>query len=240
MVALQQLSALGGSSDLNSLGGGGSGISMIGSTTAGRPATRPRNIVLVRAERFVEADGGSPRIDVTDAWLDIDTLGTRLIAKSQVPIARVGIGPGGVEIYGVRDEKNVEFVVRPPRPLLDKDVPQHIATMGSRMNAQTPTGSASTGDCGHMRVRVAVEPGSGQMVSVFGTAMLPPAPDDEETPDTKSAADDDNAHGKAKTPRDVRTRPFVASLSVSQTQSEKEPIVSVAFGWTGKDQHQRF
>ena len=226
-------------------GGSGVGLGSIGSASSGNLAirsttARPKTIYFVRSERFVESDGGKPCLELTDAWVDVDSLGARMVGKSSVALGRVGTGPGGVEIYAARDDKNVQFVVRPPRPLLDKDVPAHVAMLGTRMNAQTPTGSASTGDCGHMRVNVAVEPGTGQMVTVFGSAILPPAPDDDDAPDTAKSDDDDDGRAKAKAPHDVRIRPFVASLSVSQTKSEKEPIVSVAFGWAGKDQHQRF
>ena len=212
------------------------------SSISSRTPPKQRNVFFVRSERVIEGEGGKPRLDTTDAWVDIDTLGARLIQKTSTTLGRVGTGPSNVDVFATRDEKNVQFVIRPSTRGIDKDVPSSVVSLGTRLSAQTPSGGASMGDCGHMRVSVGVEPGSGQMATIVGTAILPPAPDDDDdgTQTKEKDEDDDTGAAKPKPPRDLRMRPFVASLSVSQTKSEKEPIVSVAFGWSGKDQHQRF
>ena len=216
----------------------------IGLVALGAGRSKPRNVTQVRVERFVPGQGGPPRLVITDAWVDADTGGARLIGKSEVPLGRVGTsaGPGGLEIYGARDDKNVLLVVRSTQRAPDKDLPPFMLAGATRLTAQTPAGTSSTADCGHLRMSLGVEPGGGQMATIFGNAMLPPVPDDDEAPIDSSKEDDDHdvvqpANAKM---RDLRTRPFAAALSVSQTKSEKEPIVSVAFGWSGKDQHQRF
>jgi hypothetical protein len=201
---------------------------------------RPRNVQLLRAERM----GDDGNLEITDAWVDVDTLGVRQISKSSVALAKVGTGPGGVLVYSAKTEKSVDFIVK--QPPVDRTLPSHIVNIPSRLTAQTPTGFNSTGDCGHMRVSLQVEPGGGQMASVFGTAILPPAPGDDDHDDDHDDDDGDRDEELTKLMRnekgrrDVRTRPFVANLSVSQTKSVKEPIVSVSFGWSGKDQHAKF
>ncbi len=88
------------------------------------------------------------------------------------------------------------------------------------------------------------------MATVLATAFLPPAKDagdDAPPPDDDSSGrgDDDDQQATIglgslgstrQAPKKQRTRPLAVNVSLSQLASEQNPVLSVTFGWAGKDQ----
>jgi len=99
----------------------------------------------------------------------------------------------------------------------------------------------------------AIKPGSGEMATILATAFLPKSidPDDNAADDDSSqsdgADDDDDANAQMRAQvmesmrsRSQRARPVAVNLSLSQLASEPAPMLSVSFGWAGKDQQLSF
>ena len=65
----------------------------------------------VRTERLAFAADGKPSLEIVDAWVDPQTLGARELARTSVPLARIGRGPGGVGIYAFRAGEELQVVM---------------------------------------------------------------------------------------------------------------------------------
>jgi hypothetical protein len=187
----------------------------------------PRSgVTAVHSERFVErADG--PVIESVDAWVDPDTRGVRLIGKATLPLVPVAT-TAGLRVFAGRDErpngkKLVQFVLVPPK----------AATKAMR---QTPVwatrsdGDVVHGGCGHLRVGLPVEDLDGEHAVFRAEVQLPSG--------EKSAA---TAKAKEDGPKadEVRVRPIAVQVSISKTTRDKEPVVSVSYGWAGRERFER-
>jgi hypothetical protein len=184
----------------------------------------PRSgIVAVHSERFVE-QGGRASIESVDAWVDPDTRGVRLLGKASLPLVAVGTTGFGVRVFAGRDErpngkKLVQFVLVAPKP-------------ASRMVRQTPVwamgsdGDVVHGGCGHLRVGLPVEDLDGEHAVFRAEVQLPNA----------SAM---KAKDEATKSDEVRVRPLSVQVSVSKTTRDKEPVVSVSYGWAGRERLER-
>lgn len=195
-------------------------------------------------------------VETVDAYVDLQTMGARLISKSTEKLARVGAGPNGIGVYAARDDqgKSNFLVTGPdlPPPASPSDRQAQISSLAStagRLLAQIPSGTTSVG-CGYVRFSLEAKPGSGQMATVFANAFLPPAPDpsdaDNAEPPAQSDSDDDGEQMReqleqqARSNRSQRSRPVAVNVSLSQLTSEPAPLLSVTFGWAGKDQRIAF
>lgn len=191
-------------------------------------------IEAVRFERLVR-EGGKVTLDGTTALIDPDTAGVKVFERSVVPLALVATGPAGVEVYAARDEGVVHFVVTPPKT--DK-IPDGAASFvrqtTRRLMAQLP-GAFRNGhsDCGHFRTTLSIEKGSGQMVSVQATTLTP-------SDEPQEASPDDGMSTQMRALRAMKKRALLVHLSVSQSSTDKEPVLSVAFAWAGKESDQPF
>jgi hypothetical protein len=113
-----------------------------------------------------------------------------------------------------------------------------------------PSGVSSETGCGYVRFTLSAKPGSGQMATVLATAFLPPGsdPDDGGQEDTSRFESEDMSEEQMKAVREMvhrdnrsqRARTVAVNLSFSQLESETAPLLSVTFGWAGKDQQLRF
>lgn len=210
------------------------------------PPPKPNTVRGIRAERFVVGANDTATLEMTDAWFDYTELGVREHAKSSVPFAKIASGPNGLTIYAARDDKQVTFIVTPPKaPEMDGPNPQALRNIASRLFAQLPNSSStSSTECGYLRMSLATGPGTGAMASVLATAFLPVSVEDAaDLPSNKTDPDADQDEEKRaadQRKRIVRTRPMMANLSISQLASEPDPLVSISFAWAGKDQQQRF
>ena len=200
----------------------------------------------------VTVTGDSAKVDVTDAVVDLKTLGARLLGSTTTTLSRVSAGPNSMGIFASRDDKGrVQFLVTSPElptPELDADRQRQLERLSAtadRVMVDLPSGSASESGCGHVRFTMdAVKPGSGQMATVLATAFLPPSTDPDENPDASTdedqnqGSDDDDgssAMRAANQRRSQRARAVAVNVSLSQLASEPSPLLSLTLGWAGKD-----
>lgn len=221
------------------------------------PSTPPHDdMQRVTIEKLTVA-GDSAKVDVTDAVVNLKTLGTRLLGSTTTTLSRVSSGPNGMGIFASRDDKGrVQFLVTSPElptPELDADRQRQLEGLSStadRVMVDTPSGGASESGCGHVRFTMdAVKPGAGEMATVLATAFLPPSSDPDENPDgstdepqSQGTEGDDSTLATAANGqrRSQRARAVAVNVSLSQLASEPSPLLSLTLGWAGKDTHLSF
>lgn len=118
-------------------------------------------VLPVRTERLVQEKDGTAALEVQDLWVDPRSRAARLHATTRLPLTRLGAGPGGMGIYGLRASGALHVVVPAEQ-------------RGVVVDSQ---GGFHHMDCGH--VRVALDPpekGSGAMAQIATFAAPPPAP----------------------------------------------------------------
>lgn len=212
-------------------------------------------VELIHSEKLVQS-ADAVTLDTVDAYIDLQTLGTRQLSKSSVRLTKVATGPNGLGVFAARDDKGQSqfLVTNPelPQPATpeDRDAQvQQLQGTANRLVAQMPTGSASETGCGYVRFTLTAKPGSGQMATVLATAFLPPADDpddaapDESQFDSESLTDEQRKmiHEMIRRQnRAQRARPVAINVSFSQLASESNPLLSVTMGWAGPDQRLRF
>jgi hypothetical protein len=183
-----------------------------------------------------------------------------MLSSTSTTMSRVASGPNGMGIFASRDDKGrVQFLVTSPdlpAPEVDSDRQRELDRLSGtadRVMADLPSGVSSESGCGHVRFTMdAIKPGSGEMATILSTAFLPKSidPDDNATDDDSSQSDsvdddDPNAAQMRQAMDNMRTRfqrarPVAVNLSLSQLASEQAPLLSVSFGWAGKDQQLSF
>lgn len=167
----------------------------------------------VHSERVVEKDGAFT-LEVADAFVDPATRGARTIAKTKIPLALVGKAIGGVRVLAARDERKsgpsyVTFIVTAPEVVEPGSV-MLVTHADQQTNARA--------QCAHLRVSLeAPTRTGGDSATVSIGTVLPPLK---------------KRHGDRD---ELRVRDMSVHLSVSKTARDKEPIVSVSFGWEGRE-----
>jgi hypothetical protein len=179
-------------------------------------------VTAVHAERIVEQNGAAT-LEATDAWVDLSTRGVRLIGRASLPLTLAGTAAGGVKLYVGRDE----------RPNGKKFV-QFVMVMGDK--AGLPTGPEAWvehgervihGGCRHMRFGLPADQAGD---AVFHTQVV--LPRDATAAETVTVS----SRGRDFVMKETRFRPLAAAVSVSRVSRDPEPVVSVAFSWTGREQ----
>jgi hypothetical protein len=213
--------------------------------------TPPHDVMQHVALEKVTVTGDQAKVELTDALVDLKTLGTRLMNSTSTTLTRVATGPSGLGIFASRDDKGqIQFLVTSPElPAPDVDTDRHrqlenLGEVADRVMAQLPSGVSAESGCGHVRFTMgATKAGSGQMATILAAAFLPPSTDpDESPPDDEQAPgsqDDEGMAQQATTAharRTQRARPVAVSVSISQLASEQAPLLSVSYGWAGKDE----
>ena len=188
----------------------------------------PRSgVAAVHSERLVDQNGALS-LESVDVWVDPSTRGVRLIGKATLPLTPVGTTVGGIKIYAGREEradgkKLVQFVILNPKE--DPESPSPGA-----MWATLQDGESVHTNCGHLRVALPASETGGDHAIVQTDVRLPDKGSD--TPDaTRKAKGEDGT-----TEKEVRRRPMQIQLSVSRTSRDKEPVISVSYGWAGREQ----
>ena len=191
---------------------------------------KPRAMRIERLQR--RADDAI--LHVQEGWYDPVTMGAKQFASYKARFKLVAKGPTGVEVYAARADEDdaVEFVVY--QPLLERKL---VNVTGNSMTVQR-AGRHASSDCGHARLALRFAPGAGEHGSVQFDVVLPD-PEDKDgkkkpKQDAKKAPPDGENRGT-----EIRIRRIVAHMGVSQGAKDKEPIVSVTFGWQGRERRQR-
>jgi len=219
----------------------------------------PKDTVeLIHMERLTQAADGAT-LETTEAFIDLQTMGTHAVSKTSTKLVKVATGPNSLGVYAAREEGEKggsQFLVTNPElppTASEEDRQAQISTLTSTANrlvAQMPSGVSSETGCGYVRFTLSAKPGSGQMATVLATAFLPPGTDvdDGGQEDTSRFEQEDMSEEQLKAVRAMvhrdnrsqRARTVAVNLSFSQLQSEASPLLSVTFGWAGKDQQLRF
>jgi hypothetical protein len=208
-------------------------------------AYEPTRVQVVRHERLALAGEGRATLEAVDAWIDPLTSGARLIRRSTLPLARVGSGPRGLEIYAARATAGgaVHFVVHGPL-LPDEERPfAGVGLSGSRGT------DGLHSDCDHLTITLRVAPGGGESANVrveipriveAAAEAARPEPRGGVSPFAALArvALGGMAHAELAEERPLRelaVRTLAVHLSASQTSADAEPVVAVSMGWRGRE-----
>lgn len=202
----------------------------------------PNPALAAHYERLVT--GSSPRLELADAWVDPSTRGARSISRSTLPLAPVANGPRGVRVYAAREGRSVHFVVtraKSDAPLPGKSIGDKVlsallpgetghdprAFLEASIGGLTIVGSGGEmgrSDCGHARVRL--DSAGGGSTATLQTEVVLPARE----------GDGDGIVAA----REIRLRTLQIHLSVSQLSADREPVLSVSFGWQGRPRSMTF
>jgi hypothetical protein len=224
-----------------------------------KPSKEPPKdaVYLVRVEHLTRA-GDTATIETSEAFIDLQTMGTQFVSTSSEKLSRVATGPNDLAVYAARDDKGGTqlLVTNPelPAPPLDEDrlaQVQRLTATADRLVGQTPTGSSFETGCGYLKFTLAAKPGAGEMATVLATAFLPATevnPDDpafveESKLETPGMSDEQRKSIRETVHREnrmQRARTMAVNMSFSQLESEPAPVLSVTFGWASKDQELRF
>jgi hypothetical protein len=155
-------------------------------------------------------------LDMTEAFVDLRTLGSRAVSKTTVTLSRIADGPGGVRVFAARQpDGRVQFVVTGAQST--RGTPALITSIVDA--SSVPVDHEQT-DCGYVHFTLAARAGTGQMAEII--ALLPDSPDGRDP--------DDETDPRAQAARRARSISVVVSLS--QLPSEADPLLSVTFGST--------
>ena len=186
----------------------------------------------VHSERFVAGTDGHASLDIADAWFDARTRGVRLLGRSTLPLQRVFVGPNGFEVYAARDGEAVQVVLHTPdKPADDSALAEQLRGRLRNMFATLPDRNSGNSDCGHLRITLRAPAGVGQMATLQLAAFLPPVDGDSgEVPDDES----EQARG-SRLFQAMRQRPYQLTVSATSSTADKDPVVSIALGWIGRE-----
>ena len=199
-----------------------SGAATVNIKTEHNPAA---GVTAVHRERLV-TDAAGTRIEIEDAWVDPTTKGVRKIASTTLPLKLVG-SSRGLEVWAAREDrpdgmKLVQFVVVAPRDL--PNGPEALSTMhGDGRNT-------SSNSCSHLRVAMNAAEGASDSAVLRTTLRLP---DIDRKSEERRERD-----GEEEEERRARVREAAIQLGVSKTKRDKEPVISVTFGWSGRETSQ--
>jgi hypothetical protein len=192
----------------------------------GQNAGGPTRLSSVHVERLVEnAAAGTAVVEYSDAWIDTVSLGARTFAKGSLSLVRVATGPGNVTVYAAREPGWAHFVVR-AGTLPGEDLALSLGAAARQMNANLPPPfGGGQSQCGFLRVALPAGPRGAEMATVALDVFFPP----------ELAEDGKVPPGR----RVVRRRPLAVYLSASQSSADADPVGSVSFGWTAKEEQLR-
>ncbi len=186
-------------------------------------------VIAVHAEKLIVDSGPTATLHVTDTWVDVKTLGVRLIHKTKLPLAQIATGPNKLRIFAARDKSSsmVHFVVYTEPPKIRPGTPRYYYNYYTRLQARRGSDSGHS-DCGFMRLSLRAGPAQGEIGSIHLDAKLssPPPPSEASTSTPSSTG---------PTRREVRERPLAVQFSLSQTATDKTLVPSVSFGWRGPE-----
>ncbi len=208
---------------------------------------RKFEVTAMHQERFVDLGAGKAQLEMMDAWVDPATRGVRPIGKATLALQKVADAPGGFAIYAAKERTHVQLVVRRVKEA-DKDdgggsTSRSIAQMRMMQMRRMPlmiegsSGARDASSCGFARVALHAEQGVGEMAkletSVVTTMPAEEQPEKKESPLQALLGVGDSTQDL--TQPELHMRPISINMSTSWTSRDKEPVVSITFGWAGRD-----
>jgi hypothetical protein len=189
-------------------------------------AHRPLRVAAVHLEKLVRDDDGGASLEYRDAWVDPVTMGSRLITSGVLHFARVATGPTGLVVYAARDKDVVHFVVEPGASPSDEPMLRNVVRS---VSAQLPQPfNFGNSDCGFLRATLPATADSAEMATVTTTAItgitIPPPRTD----------------GPNERPRTARRRTLLVHASATRSSVDPEPVLSIAMGWSGREDEFQF
>lgn len=157
----------------------------------------------LRSERLVGVDSGKPELEITDGWVDVTSSGIREVRKTSVSLAVLGHGPSGYTVYGFRSEGKVHVVFPAPQRFVFVDAYGKLGFVG----------------CKHTRLVLDPESSNGSIVRVSGMIEAHRAQPKGLITKSREVA------------QPMTLRGMDASVSVSKTKRDREPLLSVTAAW---------
>jgi hypothetical protein len=200
----------------------------------GSPSARHHHEPMVRAVRVESLaidPAGTAALTTASAWVDPISLGVQTIAESTLKLTRIGQAHG-VTILAARDPSGraVHFVVH-------QDRPSGRAGLFTGRHMQVLRGNnGGHSSCGQASFTLHASPVGGDQARVELDAVL--AIDEIPEEDGKRGLMGVfRRHEVAEPlqPREMRVRPMQVHLAVSQSSSDADPVVTLSFGWNGKE-----
>lgn len=214
-------------------------------------------ITAIHSEKVVEQNG-NVSLETVDAWVDPSTRGARLITKASLPLKLVTTAVGGVKVYAGRDDRPegrryIQFIVMRPR---DKKLQRAGTMWGIRQD-----GNSVHGNCNHLRVGIPTDAKGGDSAVVIAPVILPALKREDADKNEKIADKTDKTEAapaltvpsskirgakrasmpapQGMTEKEIRIRAMQVQVSVSRTTKDKDPVLSVSFGWANRETTQR-
>lgn len=172
----------------------------------------------IHTEELRVASDGSATLESVDGWVNPKTRGATVTAKTSLPLKLVRKLAFGVNVYAGRDERPdgrrfVQFVLARPG--------------GDGFSAETLEGTVlGSSGCKHRRIAIAVGRGAVDEAVVLSTGIEVRK---EESDPPEQHAITPEEHEPDEPPLETKTMRI--QISVSQTSSEKDPMVSVSASW---------
>jgi hypothetical protein len=187
----------------------------------------PPRVTAVHFERLVQGEDGSATLEYRDAWVDPVTLGSRLIGKGALPLARVATGPTGLAVYAAREKDAVELVVRAgASPSNEPGVSQVVHNISAQLPLPFNFGQS---DCGFLRTALPVDESDGAEMLTITTEAITGFTDRAPGP-----------AGPTMRPRTARKRALLVHASATRSSADPDPVLSIALGWSGREDEFQF
>jgi hypothetical protein len=194
-------------------------------------------VTAIHQERFFQEDKKA-RVEIVDAWVDPVTHGVRLIGKSTMPLERIGSAWRGVRLYAARGDKVIHVVARRDKPKeLTTDQPPSksvdfrlMSAMRQPLTVEMPSGEHESTQCGFAHVSLKAQQGAAE-TAMFetNTVFIDPVEPKVETEDEPAPR-----FNREEGPT-LRVRPFRATVSSTWSSKDTAPVISVSFGWSGRE-----
>jgi hypothetical protein len=158
----------------------------------------------LRVERFVGASSGKPELEISDGWVDMTSSGMREERKTRIPLTIIGSGPSGYSVYGFRSDGKLHVVFPTPQRFVAVDSFGKLGFVG----------------CQHARLVLDPAASTGSLIRIAG--MI----------ESRRSAPKGLTAKSREIAQPMTLRGIEASVSISRTKRDREPLLSVTVGWS--------
>lgn len=198
----------------------------------------PMEVTAIHQERFSQQDKKAT-IESIDAWVDPNTKGVKLITRQTMTLERIGSAFNGIRLYAAKGDKVLHVVARREKPKNTTNPPSSardfrmINATSQPLMVELPDGGTDATQCGFAHLTLKAAAGSAEIASFETNALfIDPATEKREEP---KAEDSFGRFGMDDDGTTMRARPFRATVSSTWSSKDKEPQISVSFGWVGRE-----